>query len=180
MAVPSLGFYPLSRKVSYSFEKGEDTTDWIVSFGPEVPWTNERSIRTTESIYPSVQQHQNWPSICSGNNDFQRATESGVEWLNPPRGRGGRRRNKMQERKTFSTPLSSSPVLLLSLVSSACYFNSIFGGFVFDDVSAIKDNKDLRPNSPLSNIFYNDFWGLPMSKEQSHKSYRPLTVLSFR
>ena len=37
MAVPSLGFYPLSRKVSYSFEKGEDTTDWIVSFGPEVP-----------------------------------------------------------------------------------------------------------------------------------------------
>ena len=37
MAVPSLGFFPLSRKVSYSFEKGEDTTDWIVSFGPEVP-----------------------------------------------------------------------------------------------------------------------------------------------
>ena len=37
MAVPSLGFYPLSRKVSYSFEKGEDTTDWTVSFGPEVP-----------------------------------------------------------------------------------------------------------------------------------------------
>ena len=49
----------------------------------------------------------------------------------------------MQERNTFSTPLSSSPVLLLSLVSSICYFNSIFGGFVFDDVSAIKDNKDL-------------------------------------
>ena len=37
MAVPSLGFYPLSRKVSYNFEKGEDTTDWTVSFGPEVP-----------------------------------------------------------------------------------------------------------------------------------------------
>jgi len=79
-----------------------------------------------------------------------------------------------------STPLLSYPVLLLSLVSIVCYFNSIFSGFVFDDVSAIKDNKDLRPNSPLSNILYNDFWGLPMSKEQSHKSYRPLTVLSFR
>ena len=37
MAVPSLGFYPLSRKVSYNFEKREDTTDWTVSFGPEVP-----------------------------------------------------------------------------------------------------------------------------------------------
>jgi len=37
MAVPSLGFYPLSRKVSYTFEKGEDTTNWTVSFGLEVP-----------------------------------------------------------------------------------------------------------------------------------------------
>jgi len=37
MAVPSLGFYPLSRKISYSFEKGDDKTDWTVSFGPEVP-----------------------------------------------------------------------------------------------------------------------------------------------
>ena len=80
-----------------------------------------------------------------------------------------------------TTPLVfSSPVLLLSIVSTVCYFNSIFGGFVFDDVSAIKDNKDLRPSSPVSNILYNDFWGLPMSKEQSHKSYSPLTVLSFR
>ena len=37
MAVPSLGFYPLYRKISYSFEKGDDKTDWTVSFGPEVP-----------------------------------------------------------------------------------------------------------------------------------------------
>ena len=37
MAVPSLGFYPLSRKVSYNFEKGDNSTDWIISFGPEVP-----------------------------------------------------------------------------------------------------------------------------------------------
>ena len=29
-------------------------------------------------------------------------------------------------------------------------------------------------------VFLHDFWGTPMSKEQSHKSYRPLTVLTFR
>ncbi len=40
--------------------------------------------------------------------------------------------------------------------------------------------RDLRPHVPLANLFQNDFWGTPMQKEQSHKSYRPLTVLTFR
>ncbi|XP_013421827.1 transmembrane and TPR repeat-containing protein 3 [Lingula anatina] len=61
-----------------------------------------------------------------------------------------------------------------------CYYNSLGCGFVFDDVSAIKDNKDLRPETPISSLFWNDFWGTPMHKEQSHKSYRPLCVLTFR
>ena len=52
--------------------------------------------------------------------------------------------------------------------------------FVFDDVSAVKDNRDLRPHSPITNIFHHDFWGTAMEKEHSHKSYRPLTVLTFR
>ena len=37
-----------------------------------------------------------------------------------------------------------------------------------------------RSNSPLSEVFRNDFWGMPLSDPESHKSYRPLTVLSFR
>ena len=40
--------------------------------------------------------------------------------------------------------------------------------------------RDLRPHVPMENLFRNDFWGTPMNKEQSHKSYRPLTVLTFR
>ena len=52
--------------------------------------------------------------------------------------------------------------------------------FVFDDVSAVKDNRDLRPHSPIMNIFRHDFWGTDMEKEHSHKSYRPLTVVTFR
>ncbi|NXA36896.1 TMTC3 protein, partial [Eudromia elegans] len=69
--------------------------------------------------------------------------------------------------------------LILGVVV-ACYWNSLFCGFVFDDVSAILDNKDLHPSTPLKNLFQNDFWGTPMSEERSHKSYRPLTVLTFR
>ncbi|XP_064417742.1 protein O-mannosyl-transferase TMTC3 [Latimeria chalumnae] len=71
-------------------------------------------------------------------------------------------------------------IILLAGVVIACYWNSLFCGFVFDDVSAILDNKDLRPTTPLANLFQNDFWGTPMSEERSHKSYRPLTVLTFR
>ena len=70
--------------------------------------------------------------------------------------------------------------IILVLACLACYINCLGCGFVFDDTSAIRDNKDILPSSPLANIFHNDFWGIPMSKEQSHKSYRPLCVLSFR
>uniref|UniRef100_A0A8C0W8L5 dolichyl-phosphate-mannose--protein mannosyltransferase n=1 Tax=Castor canadensis TaxID=51338 RepID=A0A8C0W8L5_CASCN len=71
-------------------------------------------------------------------------------------------------------------VTLIVGVITACYWNSLFCGFVFDDVSAIPDNKDLHPSTPLKTLFQNDFWGTPMSEERSHKSYRPLTVLTFR
>jgi len=37
-----------------------------------------------------------------------------------------------------------------------------------------------RPTSPISKIFSNDFWGLPLKRNDSHKSYRPITVLTFR
>ena len=37
-----------------------------------------------------------------------------------------------------------------------------------------------RSGTPLASVFTNDFWGLPLSDPESHKSYRPLTVLSFR
>nr|XP_032512125.1 protein O-mannosyl-transferase Tmtc3-like [Danaus plexippus plexippus] len=69
-------------------------------------------------------------------------------------------------------------VLVLACV--LVYHNCLYCGFVFDDISAIKENRDLRPQTPISNIFLNDFWGTPIHKEQSHKSYRPLTVLTFR
>ncbi|XP_056430373.1 protein O-mannosyl-transferase TMTC3 isoform X2 [Hyla sarda] len=69
---------------------------------------------------------------------------------------------------------------ILSCVVVFCYWNSLFCGFVFDDVSAILDNKDLHPSTPIKKLFQNDFWGTPMSEERSHKSYRPLTVLTFR
>lgn len=71
-------------------------------------------------------------------------------------------------------------ILVLGAVTMLAYYYACQCDLVFDDISAIRDNKDLRPASPLKNIFLNDFWGTSMRKEHSHKSYRPLTVLTFR
>ncbi|MBN3316071.1 TMTC4 protein, partial [Atractosteus spatula] len=70
--------------------------------------------------------------------------------------------------------------IVVGLVAVICFANSYDGDFVFDDSEAIINNKDLKPETPLSNIWGNDFWGSNLSSNASHKSYRPLTVLTFR
>ncbi|KPP71920.1 transmembrane and TPR repeat-containing protein 2-like, partial [Scleropages formosus] len=44
----------------------------------------------------------------------------------------------------------------------------------------IKTNQDLLPETPWTNVFYDDFWGTLLTHSGSHKSYRPLCILSFR
>jgi len=78
------------------------------------------------------------------------------------------------------TTLPALPYVLVATVACMAFWNAAQCGFVFDDISAIKDNKDIRPHTPIANLFFNDFWGTLMTKEQSHKSYRPLCVLTFR
>ncbi|XP_043225531.1 protein O-mannosyl-transferase Tmtc3-like [Amphibalanus amphitrite] len=69
---------------------------------------------------------------------------------------------------------------LLALAVTLCYQNALHCDLVFDDVRAIHGNRDLRPDTPVSSLLSNDFWGTPMEKDHSHKSYRPLCVLTFR
>jgi len=76
--------------------------------------------------------------------------------------------------------VASHPHLSIALLAATAYSNTHHCDFVFDDVSAIKDNRDMRPSTPWSDLLANDFWGTPMVAERSHKSYRPLTVASFR
>ena len=62
----------------------------------------------------------------------------------------------------------------LTAAVAVCYYNALQCDFVFDDVSAVKDNRDLRPHTPLSNLLYNDFWGTPMEKVSPWTSHHPL------
>ncbi|XP_075458392.1 protein O-mannosyl-transferase TMTC1 isoform X2 [Ascaphus truei] len=70
----------------------------------------------------------------------------------------------------------AAPVVL----AAACFARSLFGEFVHDDVWAILNNPDSLGETPLRSVFSNDFWGKAMSDSSSHKSYRPLCVLTFR
>nr|XP_006819594.1 PREDICTED: transmembrane and TPR repeat-containing protein 4-like [Saccoglossus kowalevskii] len=70
--------------------------------------------------------------------------------------------------------------VVVGLLALLCYCNSIAGEFVFDDTEAILTNDDLKPETPWMDVFHNDFWGKKITKKDSHKSYRPLTVLTFR
>eukprot|EP00879_Flechtneria_rotunda_P032161 GHRR01035326.1.p1 GENE.GHRR01035326.1~~GHRR01035326.1.p1 ORF type:complete len:159 (+),score=27.70 GHRR01035326.1:343-819(+) len=72
-------------------------------------------------------------------------------------------------------------VYIVGLVAILVYVNTLVGGFTFDDNFAVINNGDVTSDSnPLSDLFKHDFWGQDIASPQSHKSYRPVTILVFR
>ncbi len=69
---------------------------------------------------------------------------------------------------------------LLALCSVILYVNTFRAGYVWDDRAAIIGNKDVTQEASLLDVFRHDFWGQDISNDLSHKSYRPVTTLSFR
>ena len=82
------------------------------------------------------------------------------------------------KRKSRKNPLLTYVVVIV--ISVLCYLNSLQGDFVHDDIPAISLNPDVLGATSVAQLFQDDFWGTPMNDVNSHKSYRPLTVLSFR
>ncbi|KAF5897177.1 transmembrane and TPR repeat-containing protein 1-like, partial [Clarias magur] len=91
------------------------------------------------------------------------------------RSRGAR---AQEERPRCPSALLAHGALLAAC--ALCYSNALWGEFVHDDVWAIVNNPDVRPGSSLLSIFTDDFWGKRMADNTSHKSYRPLCVLTFK
>jgi hypothetical protein len=59
-------------------------------------------------------------------------------------------------------------------------------GFCYDDRVAIQSNhnalsnKKMAPSTSLVKVLEHDFWGLSVTDFRSHKSYRPLAILSLQ
>jgi len=69
---------------------------------------------------------------------------------------------------------------ICAIVGALFYVNTLDCDLCFDDEMAIIKNRDLRPETPWVNLVLDDFWGVPMHSSESHKSYRPLCVATFR
>uniref|UniRef100_A0A6B2EFB9 dolichyl-phosphate-mannose--protein mannosyltransferase n=1 Tax=Phlebotomus kandelakii TaxID=1109342 RepID=A0A6B2EFB9_9DIPT len=73
-----------------------------------------------------------------------------------------------------------SKFILLAVACVICYGCHLDGEFVFDDRVAIVKNWDVTGRASMGDIFRHDFWGFNITDPASHKSYRPLTILTFR
>lgn len=96
---------------------------------------------------------------------------------------------KQRSHKPKTSPLPR--LLIQGIVHLACivlYLLPIltpneFAGPTLDEAHVMDGavQKDIHdPNATWEQIFSNDYWGRPMNSPSSHKSWRPLTVLSFR
>lgn len=79
----------------------------------------------------------------------------------------------------FGHGLLSISVFVFAL-AAGLHANTLHHGFVFDDARGVVANDDVIEKNPIADVWRDDFWGKPMSRYQSHKSYRPITVLTFR
>ena len=68
----------------------------------------------------------------------------------------------------------------VALFALMLHVNTLSAGFTYDDRRAILENEDVRNNTPWAPLLTNDYWGRSMGDERSHKSYRPLTVATFK
>ncbi|KAI9552752.1 putative transmembrane and TPR repeat-containing protein 1-like [Daphnia sinensis] len=97
---------------------------------------------------------------------------------------GGKRtagRQSVEEGKHGVTLSEWLPCLIPPALALGVYTNSLGGEFVHDDLSAITANRDITdPAAGTWDFLYNDFWGTSLLDPLSHKSYRPLTILTFK
>ena len=74
------------------------------------------------------------------------------------------------------------PSLWVALLTVIAYWdwNSLHGKWVYDDAGSVAKNVVVIGQVPWTDAFTRDFWGTSMKEVTSHKSFRPITTLSFK
>ena len=119
-----------------------------------------------------MKPHHSASSSCNGYNMKQPKWVKEKEQLKP----------EIRLFEFFPNITVSTGRLVIFAAAICCYANSLSGDFVFDDAEAVVNNRDVRSTGGNSvwEIFTHDYWGYPIRSNTSHKSYRPLTTLTFR
>ena len=70
---------------------------------------------------------------------------------------------------------------LIAALAVILYARTLVFTYTMDDVPGIVHNPSVTDATrPIGSLFTADFWGEDLASDRSHKSYRPLTVLTFR
>ena len=74
------------------------------------------------------------------------------------------------------------PSLWTAVIAIVAYWDpkALRGAFVYDDSGSVFKNVVVNGHVPWKEAFTRDFWGTPMKEPASHKSFRPITTLSFK
>uniref|UniRef100_A0A7I4XW60 dolichyl-phosphate-mannose--protein mannosyltransferase n=1 Tax=Haemonchus contortus TaxID=6289 RepID=A0A7I4XW60_HAECO len=70
-------------------------------------------------------------------------------------------------------------VVMVVVLAIGPFLPSLNGDFVFDDFATVLNNPVVNGRGSIKQVFSTDYWGQAIASPQSHKSYRPLTTLTF-
>lgn len=78
--------------------------------------------------------------------------------------------------------LLKRPSLWTAIIAVGAYWDTaaLKGKWVYDDAGSVAKNVVVNGQVPWKDAFTRDFWGTPMVEQQSHKSFRPITTLTFK
>ena len=154
--------------------KSASSKNWCYNDVPQVSATSNfipcvDSIRRIREIRDHFSQASSFGTHLTQNNTYQFDYQSNFV--------GSKHRQSVSSESNQSCTWLYMVVWLASVLP---FINSLSGDFVHDDLSAITSNPDVTGKNPLYQTFLNDYWGKPLSHPLSHKSYRPLTIFTFR
>ena len=92
---------------------------------------------------------------------------------------------RRHSRPRARAPFGVADAAALVALAAAVYANTLHADFTFDDEFAIVSNAAVLAgarshDAGAGSVWGNDFWGQNITSETSHKSWRPLTTLTFR
>jgi protein O-mannosyl-transferase len=76
----------------------------------------------------------------------------------------------------------SRPSVWVGLAAVIAYWDerALKGNWVYDDAGSVLKNVVVNGEVPWKDAFTRDFWGTSMNEITSHKSFRPITTLTFK
>jgi protein O-mannosyl-transferase len=84
--------------------------------------------------------------------------------------------------RSFLGRILLRPSIWVAIITMISYWDwkSLNGKWVYDDAGSVAKNIVVVGQVPWYDAFTRDFWGTSMKEVTSHKSFRPITTLSFK